>query len=292
MRVFLTSATGWVGSAILPELQKAGHTVLALARSDESAAKLAGLGVDVHRGDLLDHDTLVAGVKATDGVIHTAFVHDWSNFMGNVEKDRAAVTAMIAAIEGTGKPFVNSSGTLMVQHASPATEQDSAPNPEAPRVPSANIVLNAKGVRGVVVRLPPTVHGAGDHGFMRTIVDAARAKGFAAYVGDGANRWPAVHRFDAARVYVLGLEKSAPGTNLHAVAEAGVTMRSIAETIGVGLGVSVKSLTPEEATAYFEFLAMFIGSDNLTTSAFTRESLSWAPKELGLLADIRENYCG
>jgi len=292
MRVFLTSGTGWVGSAILPELLKAGHTVLGLARSDESAAKLAAAGAEVHRGDLTDIDSLVAGAKATDGVIHTAFVHDWTDFMGNVEKDRAAVAAMIAVMEGTGKPFINSSGTMMVQHAKPASEQDNSPSPDAPRVPSANLVLNAKGVRGIVVRLPPTVHGAGDHGFVSRLVDAAREKGFAAYVGDGANRWPAGHVLDAARVYTLALEKSAPGTNLHAVAEEGVAMRSIAEAIGKGLGVPVRSLTPEEAPAYFDFLAMFVGADNPTTSAITRQSLGWTPRELGLLPDILDHYCG
>ena len=291
MRVFLTGATGWIGSAILPELLKAGHTVLGLARSDESAAKLKALGVDVQRGDITDIDSMVAGAKACDGVIHTAFIHDWSDFMGNVEKDRAVVAAMIAAIEGTGKPFINSSGTLMVQHAKPATEKDSAASPDAPRVPSANIVITAKGVRGSVVRLPPTVHGAGDHGFMSRLVDIARTKGFAAYVGDGANRWPAVHRSDATRVYALALEKAAPGTYLHAVAEEGVSIRSVAEAIGAGLGVPVRSLTQEEAPAYFDFLAMFIGADNLTSSAITRQTLGWTPTGLALLPDIRDNYC-
>ena len=291
MRVFLTSGTGWVGSAILPELLKAGHTVLGLARSDASAAKLTALGVDVQRGDVTDHASLVAGANACDGVIHTAFVHDWSDFMGNVEKDRTAVTAMIASMEGSGKPFINTSGTMMVQHAKPAAETDNSPNLEGPRVPSANMVLNAKGVRGIVVRLPPTVHGAGDHGFMPRIVEAAKAKGFAAYVGDGANRWPAVHRFDAGRVYALALDKAAAGSNLHAVAEEGVTMRAIAEAIGAALNIPVRSLTPEEAPAYFDFLAMFVGVDNPTTSAITRESLGWAPRELALLPDIRDNYC-
>ena len=292
MRVFLTGATGWIGSAILPELLKCGHTVLGLARSDESAAKLAGLGVDVQRGDITDLDSMVAGAKACDGVIHTAFIHDWSDFMGNVAKDLAAVTAMISAIEGTGKPFVNSSGTLMVQHASPATENDQSPNPDGPRIASSNAVLKAKGVRGSVVRLPPTVHGAGDHGFMSRLVDIARTKGFSAYVGDGANRWPAVHRSDAARVYVLALEKAAPGSTFHAVAEDGVAIRSIAEAIGAGLGVPTRSLTPEEAPAYFEFLAMFIGADNLTSSAITRATLGWTPTGLALVPDILDNYCG
>jgi len=292
MRVFLTGATGWIGSAILPELLKSGHTVLGLARSDDSAAKLKGLGVDVQRGDITDLDSLVAGAKACDGVIHTAFIHDWSDFMGNVAKDLAAVSAMIAAIEGTGKPFINSSGTLMVQNAKPATEKDVAASPDGPRIASGNIVLTAKGVRGVVVRLPPTVHGAGDHGFMSRLVDIARAKGFAAYVGDGANVWPAGHRFDAARLYVLALEKGAAGSYLHAVAEEGIPMRSIAETIGAGLNVPVRSLTQEEAPAYFDFLAMFIGADNPTSSAITRQTLGWTPRELALLPDIRDNYCG
>jgi nucleoside-diphosphate-sugar epimerase len=288
MRVFMTGASGWIGSAILPELLKGGHTVLGLARSDESAAKLAGLGVEVLRGDLTDHDSLVSGVKASDGVIHTGFIHDWSDFLGNVEKDRTAVAAMIAAMEGTGKPFVNSSGTLMVSDADYATERDDAASPDMPRVASAHIVLNANGVRGSVVRLPPTVHGAGDKGFMTMLADAARAKGFAAYIGDGMTRWPAVHRLDAARVYVLALEKAVPGTMLHAVAEEGVSIRSIAETIGAGLGLPVRSLTEEEAPAYFDFLAMFIGRDNLTSSAITRETLGWTPTGPGLLADLRD----
>jgi len=288
MRVFMTGASGWIGSAILPDLQRGGHTVLGLARSDESAAKLAGQGVEVLRGDLTDHDSLVAGVKATDGVIHTGFIHDWSDFMGNVEKDRTAVAAMIAAMEGTGKPFVNSSGTLMVADADLATEQDDAPSPDMPRVASAHIVLRAKGVRGSVVRLPPTVHGAGDKGFMTRLVEAARAKGFAGYIGDGANRWPAVHRLDAARVYTLALEKAAPGTMLHAVAEEGVTIRSVAETIGAGLGIPVRSVPEEEAPAYFDFLAMFIGRDNLTSSVITRQVLAWTPTGPGLLADLRD----
>jgi nucleoside-diphosphate-sugar epimerase len=212
--------------------------------------------------------------------------------MGNVEKDRAAVAAMIAAMGDTDKPFINSSGTLMVAHAHPATENDDSPNPDGPRIASAHMVQKAKGVRGSVVRLPPTVHGAGDQGFMSRLVDAAREKGFAAYVGDGANRWPAVHRSDAARVYALALEKAPAGSVLHAVAEEGVAIRAVAETIGAGLGVPVRSLTQAEAPDYFGFLAMFIGADNLASSAITRSLLGWSPTGLALLPDLRDNYCG
>ena len=292
MRVFVTGATGFIGSAIVQDLLAAGHQVLGLARNDASADALADLGVPAHRGDLTDTDSLVAGVRACDGVIHTAFIHDFTQFAANIETDRRSVAAMASALEGTGKPMVIASGTLMVAHASPATEHVPPLDPNAGRAASETIVLTAPGVRGSVVRLTPTVHGAGDHGFVPRMIELARAKGAAAYVGEGTNRWPAVHRLDAARLFRLGLEKAPPGSRLHAVAEEGIPSRRIAEAIGTGLGVPTRSVTPEEAPAYLDFLAGFFAMDNLTTSAITRETLGWRPEGPELLADMRDHYFG
>ena len=290
MRVFVTGATGFIGSEIVQELLCAGHQVLGLARSDEAAGALARLGVEAHRGDLSDLDSLVAGARACEGVIHTAFVHDFSQFIANIETDRRAVEAMTRALEGSDKPMAIASGTLMVQAGRPATELDAPPSPDAPRAASEVMVLApCRGIRGSIVRLPPTVHGAGDKGFVRWMVDAAREKGVSPYVGDGENRWPAVHRLDAARVFRLALERAEPGMRLHAVAEEGVRMRAIAEAIGTGLGVPVRSITAEEAPAHFGFLGMFIAADNPTSSTLTRSALGWNPQGPDLLTDIRES---
>ena len=242
----------------------------------------------MQRGDLTDLDSLVAGAKACDGVVHTAFVHDFSQFLANIETDRRAVEALCGALEGSGKPLAIASGTLMVQGHTPATEKDAPPSPAGGRGASEILALNTPGVRGRVVRLPPTVHGAGDKGFMTWLVTAAREKGVSPYVGDGANRWPAVCRLDAARVFRLAMEYAGPSTALHAVAEDGVTIRAIAETIGAGVGVPVRSITAEAAPAHFGFLGMFIGADNLTSSAWTRETLGWSPEGPDLLSDLRD----
>jgi nucleoside-diphosphate-sugar epimerase len=292
MRVFVTGATGFIGSATVQDLLGAGHQVLGLARNDASADALARIGVEVHRGDLTDTDSLVAGAQACDGVIHLAFIHDFTQFAANIETDRRSVAAMAGALEGSGKPLVIASGTLMVAHASPATEEVPPLDPNAGRAASETIVLTAPGVRGSVVRLTPTVHGAGDHGFVPRMIELARAKGVAAYVGEGANRWPAVHRLDAARLFRLGLEKAPPGARLHAVAEDGIATRAIAEAIGAGLGVPARSVTPEEAPAYLDFLAGFFAMDNLTTSAATQAMLGWRAQGPGLLDDMRANYFG
>jgi nucleoside-diphosphate-sugar epimerase len=289
MRVFVTGATGFIGSATVQDLIAAGHSVLGLARSDAGADALAKLGVEAHRGELTDHASLIAGAKACDGVIHTAFIHDFSQFLANIEIDRLAVTAMVGALEGTGKPLMIASGTMMVAHARPATEHDNPLSLEAPRAASEAIVRGAKGVRGGVVRLSPTVHGAGDHGFIPTLIAMARSNGFAAYVGNGQNRWPAVHRLDAARLFRLALEKAPPGAVLHAAAEEGIPMLSIAETIGAGLGLPVKSLSEEEAPAYINFLARFVGTDNPTSCAITRQTLGWDPTGPDLLTDLKEH---
>lgn len=291
MRVFVTGATGWVGSAVVRELITAGHQVLGLARSDAGAAALTATGAAVHRGSLEDLESLRSGAAAADGVIHTAFIHDWSQFMASIETDRKAVEAMARALEGSNKPFLIASGTMMFAALGRlGLETDAPPDPDGLRVASETIVLNAPGVRGGVVRLPPTVHGAGEHGFIARLVEMARKNGAAAYIGDGANRWPAVHRLDAARVFVRGLENAAPGSRLHAVAEEGVPMRAIAETIGQGLGSPVRSVTQEEAHGAFDFLGAFVGIDNPASSAITRQRLGWKPREIDLLADIKANY--
>jgi len=290
MRVFLTGATGFIGSAIVKELTEAGHQVLGFARSDASAASLKAAGVEVHRGALEDLDSLKRGAQACDGVIHTAFIHDFSQFMVNVETDRRAVEAIVSALQDSGKPLVITSGSMMVAHGRPATEQDAPLSVEVPRAASEAMVLATdRGVRGSVVRLAPTVHGAGDHGFVPRLINIARETGLSAYVGDGANVWPAVHRLDAAHLYRLALENAEPGTRLHGIAEEGIPFRAIAEAIGAGLGIPVRSLTANEAPAHFDFLARFVATDNPVSSAITRKSLGWHPEGPDLLSDMRDN---
>lgn len=291
MRVFVTGATGFIGSAIVQDLNGAGHRVVGLARNDAAATALAAIGVEAQRGDLTDPDSLVAAARASDGVIHTAFVHDFSNFAANVEIDRRAVAALVGALEGSGKPLVIASGTLMVSHARPvATEQDAPLSLEAPRAASEAMVLAPDaGLRGSVVRLAPAVHDLTRAGLVTSLVELARAKGVSAYVGEGENRWPAVHRLDAARLFHVALERAEPGTRLHAAAEGDIPMRAIAEAIGAALGVPVRSLSPEAAPAHFETFAMFVTLDNPTSSALTRETFGWRPAQPGLLADIRES---
>jgi nucleoside-diphosphate-sugar epimerase len=248
------------------------------------------LGVAAHRGELADADSLVAGARASDGVIHTAFIHDFSAYGAAIETDRRAVEALAGALEGSGKPLVIASGTMMVAHARPGTEDDAPAGEGVPRAASEAAVLAAadRGVRGAVVRLPPSVHGPGDHGFVPGLIDIARRTGVAAFVGEGANRWPAVHRLDAARLFRLALEKAAPGARLHAVADEGVSMREIAQTIGEGLGVPVRGIAAEAASAHFDWMAFVVGIDNPASSAITRETLGWRPREAALLADMRE----
>jgi nucleoside-diphosphate-sugar epimerase len=292
MRVFLTGATGFIGSAIVQELLSAGHEVLGLARSDAAAEALARLGVRAHRGELADPASLATAAKACDGVIHTAFIHDFAAHAAAAETDRQAVTAMLGALEGTGKPLVATSVTVLLAHTHPATED--TPVPEAspnPRAKAEAMVLAAagRGVRASVVRLPPSVHGTGDYGFVPRLVNVARSKGVSAFIGEGANRWPAVHRLDAARLYRLALESALPGARLHAVAEEGITLRAIAEAIGAGLGLPARGIAADEAPAHFDWLARFLPIDNPTSSALTRNSLGWQPQEAELLVDMRES---
>lgn len=293
MRVFVTGATGFIGAAIARELQAAGHQVLGLARNDAAVATLASMGVEAHRGELSDTASLVAGARACDGVIHMAFIHDFKAYAASVETDLRAVDALVQALEGSGKPLISTCGTAVLGGGRIGTEAD-APTPGSAgfmRAASEAKVLAAaaRGVRASEVRLAPSVHGAGDHGFVPMLIDIARRKGVAAYVGDGANRWPAVHRSDAARLYRLALEGAAPGSRLHGVAEQGVPMREIAEQIGRGLGVPVRSLDVDAARAHFEWMTGFVAMDNPCSSEITRHALGWHPTGPGLLEDMRDN---
>lgn len=292
MRVFLTGATGFIGEAIIDELLRAGHEILGLARNEEKAKLLERSGVRVHLGDLDDTDPLVAGARASDGVIHTAFGHDFSKYLEAGETDRRAVEAMGCALEGTGKPLVITSGTTIVVPGQLTLEDQAAraDSPSGVRAPSEHALAEAssRGVRGVALRLPPSVHGKGDHGFVPALIDVARRTGMSAYVDDGTNHWPAVHRLDAARLFRLALEQGPAGA-LHGVAEQAIPMRDIAATIGEGLGVPVCSLRVDEAKAHFDWLAMFVGIDNPTSSDFTRRTVGWQPREKGLLADMRDS---
>jgi nucleoside-diphosphate-sugar epimerase len=288
MRVFVTGATGFIGSAVVQELLGAGHQVLGLARSDASANALIRQGVDVHRGELHDLESLAAGAKSCDGVIHLAFIHDFSQYQANAETDRSATYAMAAALEGSGKPLVVTSATAVLAPGIVGKETD-APTAQIRSISESVLEAADRGVRVSAVRLAPTVHGAGDHAFVPALIEVARRTGVSAYIGDGAHRWPAVHRLDAACLFRLALEKAAPGSRLHGAAEEGIPVRAIAEAIGHGLGVPVRSISAEEAPAQFDWLAGFIALDAPASSAITRETLGWDPGQPDLLTDMREN---
>ena len=297
MRIFVTGATGFIGSAIVPELIDAGHQVLGLTRSEVGAKSLMAAGAQVHRGDLNDLESLREGAAMSDGVIHTAFIHDFSKFQEVCEVDRRAIEALGAALAGSGRPLLITSGTGMANSAPgrAATEEDGPETAHAiPRVASeqAAASLAEQGVRIGVMRLPQ-VHNPVKQGLVTYAIEFARQKGVSAYIGDGRNRWPAVHVLDAARLYRLALEKLEKekletGARYHAVAEEGVSMRDIAEVIGRGLKVPVISISPEEAPAHFGWLAAFAGRDLPASSALTRKRLGWHPAGPGLIADLEQ----
>ena len=288
MRVFVTGASGFIGSAIVEELVEAGHEVLGLTRSDAGARFLEGAGAQVHRGDLEDLESLRTGAAAADGVIHTAFNHDFSKFAANCEMDRQAIEVLGSVLAGSDRPFVVTAGLGLLTPGRVATEEDLPPaHPTFPRLSEQTaMAMAARGVRASVVRLPQ-VHDPDKQGLVTYLIDIARQKGVSAYMGDGLNRWPAVHRLDAAHLYRLALEKGTAEGRYHAVAEEGVPLREIAEVIGRGLKVPVVVKSPEEAAEHFGFLGVFVSMDGPASSALTQERLGWRPTgRPGMIEDL------
>ncbi len=298
MRIFVTGASGFIGSAVVPELLAAGHQAVGLARSDASAAAVADAGAEVHRGSLDDLDSLRTGAEGADGVIHLAFNHDFTDMEGAARTDLAAIEAMGEVLAGTGKAFVGTSGTLTLAMGGVAPgpdglgTEDQFPGNGPGRIASefAVVAMADRGVRSSVVRLAPSVHGVDDHGFVPRLITIARDTRVSAYVGDGASRWPAVHRTDAARLYRLAVESAPAGTRLHGVGDQGVPFREIAGAIGRHLDVPVVAVTPDEAYARLDFLGILAQLDNPTSSARTQELLGWRPEGPGLLADLDEGH--
>jgi nucleoside-diphosphate-sugar epimerase len=290
MRVFVTGASGWIGSATVDELLAAGHEVTGLARSDASAAALQAKGAQVRRGDLDDLGSIRAGAEAAEAVIHLANKHDWSNPANSIAAERASVQTICDALAGTGRPSLLASGVAGLTQGRPSSENDPSPfhGPESPRGGSENLALEFtdRGVHTVSLRFAPTVHGTGDHGFIAAIAAVAREKGVSGYPGDGANRWSAVHLSDAARLVALGLAKAPAGTRLHAVAEDGVSTRDIAEAIGRAAGLPVTSIAPDDVQGHFGWIGTFFGMDLAATSTATRELLGWAPAGPTLIEDL------
>ncbi|MGP9022993.1 SDR family oxidoreductase [Streptomyces sp. BR1] len=305
MRIFVTGASGWIGSAVVPELIAAGHDVVGLARSDASAAVVTAAGAEVHRGTLDDLDGLRKAAAASDGVIHLAFKHDIAftgDFAGALQADRRAVEAFGEALAGSDRPFVLASGMAGLVPGRVNTERDGhdidpydtvhiAAGPEGRRaIAELTLSLASRGIRTSILRLPPTVYGAGDAGFMATLVDVARSKGVSGYVGDGSARWPTVHRLDAAHLFRLALENAPAGSTLHPVTDEGVPLRAVAEVIGRHLDVPVVSIAPEDAVAHFGWLGDFLAYDCPASSTLTRELMGWQPTRPGLIDDLEKGH--
>ncbi|MCQ6247962.1 SDR family oxidoreductase [Streptomyces malaysiensis] len=298
MRIFVTGASGWIGSALVPELIDAGHQVIGLARSDSSAAALTAAGAEVVRGTLDNLDVLGTATAAADGVIHLAFKHDIAftgDYQGAAEADRRAVDTFADALAGTDRPFVLASGLVGLKSGQVSTERDmptvnGTPASLRSATATAARALASRGVRSSVVRLSPTCHGEGDNGFMAHLVATARAKGVSGYLGDGDQRWPAVHRLDAARLFRLAVEKAPAGAVLHGVAEEGIALRDIAEVIGRHLDVPTASVAPEAAAEHFTWLSDFVALDSPASNALTRELLDWRPTHPGLLEDLDKGH--
>lgn len=291
MRIFLTGATGFIGSALVPELIQAGHHVIGMTRSDDGARALEAAGAEVHRGTLEDPDSLRSGAAQADAVIHTAFDHDFTKFVENCEKDKRAIAALGSALAGSDRPLVITSGTGMGsgQHGEPALEDvfnTSHPNPRIASELAGNALLET-GINVSVVRLPQ-VHNPFKQGLISPLVAVAREKGVSAYVGDGLNRWPAGHLSDVARLYRLAVEAGNQGARYHAVGEEGITSRAIAESLGRGLNLPVASITAEEAAAHFGWMGMFVGLDMPASSALTQARLGWIPTGPTLIEDLNQ----
>lgn len=293
MRILVTGASGWIGSASVCELIAAGHHVFGLARTDEAAAKVAALGAEVVRGSLDDLDSLRRATARAEGVVHLGYNHDFSQMSAAAQTDRAAIEAFAQVLEGTGGPLLIASGTLGLATGRVGTEQD-MPNPAVhPRVANAGYTLGLaeRGIRSIVVRFAPTVHGSGgDHGFVAALARIAREKGVSGYIGEGLNRWPAVHRLDAGKLVQLAVDQASPGTALHAVAEEGISTHDIAAAVGQFLDLPVTTVPVDHAAEHFGWLGVFFGADAPASSALTRGLLGWAPMQPTLLDDIAAGH--
>lgn len=290
MKVFVTGASGFIGSAVVSELLAAGHQVIGLARSDSSAEAIAAMGAEVHRGSLEDLDSLRSGASQADGVIHTAFIHDFSDYARAAATDKHAIEVFGAVLAGSNRPLLVTSGLAGLRTGRPTTELDDALL-DIPRFSEhAALPLADNGVCVSVLRHPPSVHGKGDHGFVPTLIKIAREKGVSAYPGDGMNRWPAVHRLDSARLFLLALENVRAGSRFHAIADEGVAVRDIAEVIGRHLSLPVESIPADEAGKYFGWLGTFFSMDVPATSTLTQQQLGWHPTQPGLLEDLEQGH--